>query len=329
MKKRTLGKTQIEVSAIGLGCMGLSDFYGSTTDTDKAVQLIHRALELGINFFDTADMYGPHTNEKLLGKALRGKRDQAVIATKFGVMRGEDGSFTGINGKPDYVKSACEASLKRLGVEVIDLYYQHRVDPETPIEETVGAMKELVQEGKVRHIGLSEASAQTIVRAESVHPVAALQTEYSLWSREPENELLDLCRESDIAFVAYSPLGRGFLTGRFRSLDDLDADDWRRNTPRFQPENFDKNLELVDRVEELARKRGCTPAQLALGWCLSQGDHIVPIPGTTNPERLEQNAAAADIELTSQELDTINNVIPANLARGERYDSGGMAVVNG
>lgn len=327
MKKRKLGKQGPEVSAIGLGCMGMSEFYGEVSEND-ARRVIDRALELGINFFDTADMYGPFANEELLGRALAGKRDRVVIATKFGVQRGEDGSFRGISGKPDYVKSACDASLRRLGVETIDLYYQHRVDPETPIEDTVGAMAELVKQGKVRYLGLSEAAPQTIRRARSVHPITALQTEYSLWSRDPEDELIVLCGELGMAFVAYSPLGRGFLSGRIRSFDDLAENDYRRSSPRFQGSNFRQNLKLVDRIEELAKRRGCTAAQLALAWVLEQGKHIIPIPGTTNLRRLEENAAAIDIELTSSELATIQEIAPKGVAVGDRYDARGMRAVN-
>lgn len=325
MRTRKLGDT--EVSVVGLGCMGMSDFYGAAAHPDS-VQVIHRALELGANFLDTADMYGPHKNEELVGRALKDRRDQAVLATKFGVVRGDDGSFVGVSGKPDYVKACCEASLKRLQVETIDVYYQHRVDPETPIEDTVGAMAELVKEGKVRYLGLSEAAPQTVRRAHAVHPIQALQTEYSLWSRDPEDELLDTCAELGVTFVAYSPLGRGFLSGRFRSLDDLDADDYRRRSPRFMGDNFRKNLDLVDKVQELAAARNCTAAQLALAWVVARAPHIVTIPGTTSPHRLEENVAAAAIELTRDELAALDAVAPKGVAAGDRYDVFGMGTVN-
>jgi len=327
MKKRKLGKNGLEVSAIGLGCMGMSEFYGTVAEPDS-LRVIHRALELGIDFFDTSDIYGPFTNEKLVGRALANRRDEAVIATKFGILRDENGGWRGYSSKPDYVRSACEASLRRLGIETIDLYYQHRVDPETPIEETVGALAELVQQGKVRFLGLSEAAPATIRRAHAVHPIAALQTEYSLWSREPEDELLALCEELGIAFVAYSPLGRGFLSGKIRSLDDLPEDDYRRHSPRFEGGNLKKNLELVDKVEELAAHRGCTAAQLALAWVLARGEHIIPIPGTTKIPRLEEDAAAVDIELTSEELAALEAIAPKGVAAGERYPKRGMSAVN-
>jgi aryl-alcohol dehydrogenase-like predicted oxidoreductase len=325
MKKRKVGN--LDVAAVGLGCMGMSDFYGRAND-ERSVRVIHRALELGINFFDTADMYGPFKNEELLGRALSGHRDQAVIATKFGIERGADGSWLGVNGKPEYVKAACDASLKRLGIDTIDLYYQHRVDPQVAIEDTVGAMAELVKEGKVRYIGLSEAGADTIQRAYAVHPVTALQTEYSLWSRDPEDTLLGLCRDLGVTFVAYSPLGRGFLSGAIRTIDDLDEDDFRKHMPRFQGANFQRNLELVDKIKEIANQRGCTAAQLALAWVLSKDDNTVTIPGTTSIERLEQNAVAADISLTSDEMDALDAVAPAGAAAGTRYDSRGMSAVN-
>lgn len=327
MQTRNLGSKGPEVSAIGLGCMGMSDFYGAAEDA-RSVEVIHRALDLGINFFDTADMYGVGRNEELVGRALRDRRDRAVIATKFGNVRGDDGAFLGVNGKPEYVKQACDASLRRLGVDVIDLYYQHRVDPQTPIEDTVGAMAELVREGKVRHLGLSEAAPDTIRRAHAVHPITALQTEYSLWSRDPEDELLALCAELGIAFVAYSPLGRGFLTGAIRSEEDLAPDDWRRTNPRFQGENFQKNLELVTGVQEMAREKGCTPAQLALAWLLAQDDRVVPIPGTRRIERLEENAAAVELELTREDLDRLEAIAPIGFAAGTRYPEGGMRAVN-
>jgi aryl-alcohol dehydrogenase-like predicted oxidoreductase len=316
------------VSGIGLGCMGMSEFYGAGDDA-TSVRVLHRALDLGMNFLDTADMYGVGRNEELVGMVARARRAEVFLATKFGNVRGEDGSFLGVSGRPDYVRSACEASLRRLGVAVIDLYYQHRVDPETPIEETVGAMAELVREGKVLHLGLSEACAATIRRAVAVHPIAALQTEYSLWSREVEGEILPVCRELGIGFVAYSPLGRGFLTGQIRSLDDLAPDDWRRNNPRFQGDNFAKNLELVRRVEEIAARRKCKPSQLVLAWLLARGPDIIPIPGTKRIEYLEENAAAAEIVLTPLELEELDSAAPAGFAQGDRYPGFAMRYVNG
>jgi aryl-alcohol dehydrogenase-like predicted oxidoreductase len=324
LKKRTLGQS-LNVSAIGLGCMGMSEFYGSHDDA-QSIATIHRALDLGCNFLDTADMYGPFTNEKLVGRAIRDRRDEVVLATKFGNMRGEDGGFLGISGKADYVRKACDASLQRLGVDHIDLYYQHRVDRSTPIEETIGAMADLVRAGKVRHLGMSEAAPQTIRRAHAVHPITALQTEYSLWSRDPEDEILPAVRELGIGFVAYSPIGRGFLSGRFKTIEDLEPTDYRRQSPRFQGENFERNLDLVRRIEEIARSKGVTPAQLAIAWVLAQGDDIVPIPGSKSIEHLEENIAAADIELTPDDLAKIDEVAPKGVAAGDRYPS--MAAVN-
>jgi aryl-alcohol dehydrogenase-like predicted oxidoreductase len=328
MKKRTLGRQKLEVSALGLGCMGMSEFYGATDDAES-VATIHRAIDLGVAFLDTADAYGPYTNEILVGRALQGRPDRVVLATKFGNVRGPEGQWAGINGRPDYVRSACDASLKRLAVETIDLYYQHRVDRHVPIEETVGAMADLVRAGKVRHIGLSEASPATIRRAHQVHPITALQTEYSLWTRDPEDEVLPTCRELGIGFVAYSPLGRGFLSGRFRKPEDLPADDFRRNHPRFQGENFQKNLDLVHRVEEIAREKRCTPAQLALAWLLAQGDDIVPIPGTKHRRYLEENVGAVEIALTGDDLRRIEEAAPQGVTSGPRYPEGGMLTING
>jgi aryl-alcohol dehydrogenase-like predicted oxidoreductase len=327
MNTRKLGKSGLVVSSMGLGCMGMSEFYAGR-DEKEAIATIHRALEIGINLLDTADMYGPFTNEELVGRAIKGRRDEVVLATKFGNVRSEDGSFRGINGRPEYVITACELSLRRLSVDTIDLYYQHRVDPNTPIEDTVGAMTQLVEQGKVRHIGLSEAGIETIRRAHKVHPITALQTEYSLWSRDPEDGILDVCRELGIGFVAYSPLGRGFLTGQIKSFDDLAPDDYRRNSPRFQGQNFKKNLELIRRTEAMAAEKGCTPAQLTLAWVLAQGEDIVPIPGTKRRKYLEENVAALDVVISPQDRKRIDEIAPKGVAAGMRYPESAMAAVN-
>ncbi|GJG86497.1 aldo/keto reductase [Gemmatimonadetes bacterium T265] len=326
---RRLGATGPVVAALGLGCMGMSEFYGPTDDTESRATL-DRALDLGVTLFDTADMYGPFTNEELLGRWLRdrGAASRVVVATKFGIVRDPaDPTNRGLSGRPEYVRAACEGSLRRLGVDHVDLYYQHRVDPDVPIEDTVGAMSRLVEEGKVLHLGLSEAGAATIRRAHAVHPIAAVQTEYSLWSRDPEDEILPACRALGVGFVPYSPLGRGFLTGEIRTPDDLAPDDFRRGNPRFQGENFARNLALVERVRELARERGCTPAQFALAWLLAQGEDLVPIPGTKRVARLEENVAAGEIALSPDDLARIDAVAPKGVAAGDRYAQGGMAMV--
>lgn len=326
MEKRTIGRDGPQVGAVGLGCMGMSEFYGPAEDA-KSIAVIHRSIELGMNFLDTADMYGTGRNEELVGKAIADRRDKVVVATKFAMIRGADGAVLGISGKPEYLKQAAEASLKRLKIETIDLYYQHRVDPQTPIEDTVGAMADLVKEGKVRFIGLSEAGVATIRRAHKVHPITALQSEYSLWTREPEDELLALCAELGITFVPYSPLGRGFLTGEIKRLDDLAPGDWRRNNPRFQAENFEKNLELVRAIEKLAAERGATAAQLALAWVLARDPRCIPIPGTRRIQRLEENAKSTDFKLTRVELDRLDQIAPRDVAAGLRYPEASLKMV--
>ncbi|MDP2497590.1 MAG: aldo/keto reductase [Candidatus Palauibacterales bacterium] len=326
METRRLGEQGLEVSAVGLGCMGMSEFYGSPSG-ERGIEVIHRALDLGVDFLDTADMYGPFTNERLVGEAIRDRRDRVVLATKFGNVRSEDGGYLGVDGRPSYVREACHASLQRLGVDHVDLYYQHRVDPDVPVEETVGAMATLKEEGKVRHLGLSEAAPATIRRAHAEHPITALQTEYSLWSRFPEGEILDTVRELGIGYVAYSPLGRGFLTGRFERFEDLPENDWRRQSPRFRGENFAKNLELVERVEEIAGEKDVTPAQLALAWVLEQGEDIVPIPGTTSVRHLEENVRSVEVELSGEDLRRIDEAAPKGAAAGDRYPD--MSSVNG
>ncbi len=327
MRKRTLGKDGPDIPVLGLGCMGMSDFYGEA-DQPESVATLHRAIDLGCTFLDTSDIYGPHTNEVLVGKAIRDRRDEVTLATKFGILRDDSGAFLGVDSSPAYVKRACDASLQRLGVDTIDLYYQHRVDPKTPIEETVAAMAKLVEAGKVRALGLSEAAPDTIRRASSVHPIAALQTEYSLFSRDPEGELLDTCAELGITFVAYSPLGRGFLTGAIRKAADLQKSDWRHGLPRFQGERLERNLELVDRVTAIAREKAITPAQLALAWVLARGEHVVAIPGTTKRQRLEENIQAADVTLSTHDIRRLDEVAPAGVAQGTRYPEGGMRAVD-
>lgn len=327
MQTRKLGRQGLEVSALGLGCMGMSEFYGDR-DEAEAVVTIHRAIELGVTLLDTADMYGPFTNEVLVGKAIADRRDRVVLATKFANVRGENGEYLGIRGDAEYVRQACDASLKRLGVDHIDLYYQHRVDPETPIEETVGAMADLVKAGKVRFLGLSEASPDTIRRAHAVHPITALQTEYSLWSRDPEEDILPTVRELGIGYVAYSPLGRGFLSGQIRRVEDLAEDDFRRHNPRFQGENFRENLDLVSEIESMAQEKGCTASQLALAWLLAQGEDILPIPGTTKRARIVENVGALDVQITAEDRARIDRILPPGVAAGTRYDTSQMQTLN-
>ena len=326
LPRRTLGRKGLVVSSIGLGCMGMSEFYGGSKDEKDGIATIQHAIDIGMDFLDTADMYGPFTNEVLVGKAIKGRRDEVILATKFGNVRGEDGAFLGVNGRPEYVRKCCDDSLKRLGVEHIDLYYQHRVDTKVPIEETVGAMAELVTAGKVRHLGLSEAAPGTIQRAHKEHPITALQSEYSLWTRDPEDEILPTIRELGISFVAYSPLGRGFLTGTFKTFEDLPEGDYRRNSPRFQGDNFKKNLELVKKVQELAREKQCTPSQIALAWLLAQGEDLVPIPGTRHRKYVDENAGAIEVELSAEDLDRINQIAPKGKTAGARYPD--MSTVN-
>jgi aryl-alcohol dehydrogenase-like predicted oxidoreductase len=328
MQTKPLGTQGLTASQLGLGCMGMSEFYGPGND-EESIKTIHRAFELGITFLDTADMYGPYKNEVLVGKAIKGYRDKVTLATKFGIIRDPaNPAKRGVNGKPEYVKASCEGSLKRLEIEVIDLYYLHRKDPDTPIEDTVGAMADLVQEGKIKSIGLSEVSAETLRRAHAVHPITALQTEYSLWSREPEDEILETCRQLGIAFVAYSPLGRGFLTGQVKKFEDFAADDYRRHSPRFQGDNFTKNLELVSKMQTLAARKNCTASQLALAWVLAQGDHIFPIPGTKRIQYLEENVGALQVSLGKEELEEIDAIAPKGVASGNRYPEAMMASVN-
>ena len=328
MKTRSLGRSGLTVSALGLGCMSMSEFYGPGDDAES-IATIHRAIELGVTFFDTADVYGPFKNEELVGRAIKGKREKLMIATKFGIVRDPaNPNARGVNGKPDYIRKSCESSLRRLGTDYIDVYYQHRVDPNTPIEETVGGLAELVKEGKIRHIGLSEASVKTIRRAAKVHAITALQTEYSLWSRDPEDEILATCRELGIGFVAYSPLGRGFLTGQIKRFEDLAPDDFRRGVDRFQGENFQKNVDLVTKVEDIAKQKGCTAPQLALAWVLAQGDDIVPIPGTRRRTRLEENLKSLDVQLTAEDLKQIEETFPRGIVSGERYSEQMMKLID-